>query len=82
MSLREPVVTPIPIAQLRPTQMTVGFREVEAKQRAWPVDAVLVIDTTGSMGDEIRYLDTEFDAITKNIQARYPNDEQHWSLVA
>jgi hypothetical protein len=35
MSLREPSVTPIPIVDLRPTQMTIGFREVEEKRQAW-----------------------------------------------
>src|SRR5581483_1810223 len=31
----EPLLHPVEIADLRPTQMTVGFREVEAKQSAW-----------------------------------------------
>ena len=35
MSVREPVLHPIAIAALRPTQITVGMREVEAKRRAW-----------------------------------------------
>jgi hypothetical protein len=35
MNLREPSVTPVPITDLRPTQMTVGFREVEEKRKAW-----------------------------------------------
>lgn len=35
MSVREPVLSPVPIADLRPTQMTVGFREVEEKRKAW-----------------------------------------------
>ena len=35
MSVREPVLNPVAIAELRPTQITVGFREVEAKRRAW-----------------------------------------------
>jgi hypothetical protein len=35
MSTREPSLSPIPIADLRPTQMTVGFREVEEKRKAW-----------------------------------------------
>jgi len=35
MSLREPSVTPIPILSLRPTQVTVGFREVDEKRKAW-----------------------------------------------
>jgi hypothetical protein len=32
---REPTVNPVPITNLRPTQMTVGFREVEEKRKAW-----------------------------------------------
>jgi hypothetical protein len=34
MSAREPIVTPVPITDLRPTQMTVGLREVAEKRRA------------------------------------------------
>ena len=33
--IREPVLHPIPIADLRPTQITVGMREVRAKQKSW-----------------------------------------------
>ena len=33
--VREPVLLPTPIAALRPTQMTVGMREVIAKRKAW-----------------------------------------------
>ena len=33
MNLREPVLKPIPIESLRPTQITVGFREVAEKRR-------------------------------------------------
>ncbi|MBV9567502.1 MAG: chromosome partitioning protein ParB, partial [Hyphomicrobiales bacterium] len=32
---REPVLVPIPIMELRPTQITVGMREVRAKRRHW-----------------------------------------------
>jgi hypothetical protein len=35
MTIREPVLTPVEITELRPTQMTVGRREVEEKRRAW-----------------------------------------------
>ena len=45
------------------------------------LDIALVIDTTGSMGDELAYLQTEFDAIAAAIDARYPNSEQRWALV-
>ena len=34
-SAREPIVHPIPILSLRPTQMTVGMREVKEKRRRW-----------------------------------------------
>ncbi len=32
---REPVLTPVPILSLRPTQMTVGIREVKEKRKRW-----------------------------------------------
>jgi hypothetical protein len=35
MSVREPTVTPVPIANLRPTQITIGFHEVAEKRKAW-----------------------------------------------
>ena len=34
-TVREPVLHPVPIAELRPTQITVGMREVRAKQKSW-----------------------------------------------
>ena len=35
MGNREPTLDPVPLADLRPTQITVGLREVEEKRRAW-----------------------------------------------
>ncbi|AOO84566.1 ParB-like protein [Bosea vaviloviae] len=35
MTIREPILHPVRISELRPTQMTVGLREVEAKRRLW-----------------------------------------------
>ena len=34
-NLREPILHPIPILSLRPTQMTVGMREVKEKRKRW-----------------------------------------------
>jgi hypothetical protein len=34
-NLREPVLHPVPILSLRPTQMTVGMREVKEKRQRW-----------------------------------------------
>src|SRR5580658_4828816 len=33
--IREPVLHPVAIDELRPTQITVGMREVEAKRKQW-----------------------------------------------
>jgi hypothetical protein len=35
VSVREPILHPVAIGALRPTQITVGMREVEAKRKAW-----------------------------------------------
>ena len=46
------------------------------------LDIALVLDTTGSMGDEIEYLRSEFRALARSIGQRYPDAEQRWALVA
>jgi len=33
--VREPVLKPVPISELHPTQITVGMREVKAKRKRW-----------------------------------------------
>src|ERR1700730_11646699 len=35
MTIREPILNPVPITELRPTQITVGFREVAEKRSEW-----------------------------------------------
>ena len=45
------------------------------------LEVSLVIDTTGSMSDEMRYLSAEYVAITETIAARFPDASQRWSLV-
>lgn len=45
------------------------------------LDIALVIDTTGSMGDEIGYLQEELGAISRAIEERYAEAEQRWALV-
>jgi hypothetical protein len=32
---RDPILKPVPLAELRPTQMTVGMREVQARWTRW-----------------------------------------------
>jgi len=45
------------------------------------LDISFVIDTTGSMGDEIAYLKSEFLAISNTLKNNYPNAAPRWSLV-
>jgi|ERR1700733_10506025 hypothetical protein len=33
--VREPILSPVPILELRPTQITIGMREVRAKEKTW-----------------------------------------------
>ena len=39
MPIREPRVNPVAIVDLKPTQMTVGFREVAEKRKSWRAQA-------------------------------------------
>jgi hypothetical protein len=39
LSVREPILKPVAIADLRPTQMTVGIREVMEKRKRWQTRA-------------------------------------------
>ncbi len=39
MASREPVLNPLPLRSLRPTQISVGFREVKEKRRQWRAQA-------------------------------------------
>lgn len=45
------------------------------------LDIALVIDTTGSMGDEIDFLQAEFSAISATLAAQYPGVPQRWALI-
>ena len=37
-SAREPILKPVPLKALRPTQITVGMREVEARRKHWKAE--------------------------------------------
>jgi len=45
------------------------------------LDVLLMIDTTGSMSDEISYLQAEFVELSNAIEAKYPNAQQRWALI-
>ena len=45
------------------------------------LDVALVIDTTGSMGDELEYLKVEIRDIARDIAREFPGVDQRWGLV-
>ncbi len=45
------------------------------------LDVQLILDTTGSMGDELAYLQSEFDQIAAQLRTKFPNVTPRWSLV-
>ncbi|HGG57951.1 MAG TPA: VWA domain-containing protein, partial [Nannocystis exedens] len=45
------------------------------------LDVALVIDTTGSMGDELEYLKVEIRDIAQEISKQFPGVEQRWAMV-
>lgn len=46
------------------------------------LDIALVLDTTGSMSDELRYLTVEFESIVSNLRADYGNVDMRFALIA
>jgi len=46
-TIREPILRPVPIDELRPTQITVGMLEVQAKRKAWRAKAETEGDKAG-----------------------------------
>ncbi|MHB1036289.1 MAG: vWA domain-containing protein [Pirellulales bacterium] len=45
------------------------------------LDLALVVDTTGSMSDELEYLKVEIDGIAQSIREMFPNVDQRYALV-
>jgi hypothetical protein len=46
------------------------------------LDVAFVLDTTGSMGDELRYLQVELQALAADLSALFPAVRPRWALVA
>lgn len=61
-----------------PWQITLPENDARLPQA---LDLALVIDTTGSMKDELEYLKTEIDDIAASIHSRFPNVKQRFSLI-
>ncbi len=59
---------------------TIKMRNVQARS-VDAVDIALVIDATGSMGDELEYLKVELRNIARTIERSFPRVDQRFALV-
>jgi Mg-chelatase subunit ChlD len=71
---REALGMPEDIWQLTP-------RAKRHDARPGGLDVALVVDTTGSMGDELEYLKVELRGIALEISKDFPDVDQRWGLV-
>ena len=55
---------------------------IRRAERPRALDLAFVIDVTGSMSDELRYLTDEFEAIVARVEDRYPGVDLRFGLVA
>ncbi|MGH7200734.1 MAG: vWA domain-containing protein, partial [Planctomycetaceae bacterium] len=65
---------------LEQTPWVITLPQTEARLPAH-LDLALVIDTTGSMGDELGYLKAEIDSIAAEVHRRFPNVKQRYALI-
>jgi hypothetical protein len=64
------------------TQLQAAHRDaLQQTSSKSELDVQLLLDTTGSMGDELSYLQSEFDSIAQQVRAKFPNVTPRWSLV-
>jgi len=55
---------------------------VASRHWGWALDLAFIIDTTGSMADELSYIQSELDNIVGGIATQFPGIAQRWALVA
>lgn len=60
-------------------EFTIAFNKTSMLPKS--LDLMFVIDTTGSMGDEMRYLAKEFDAIISDVEAKHPSVDIRFGLT-
>lgn len=69
--------------------LSFSLAERESAMQRWTVkrtsntelDVAFLIDVTGSMGDELRYLQTEVDGIAQRIKTKFPSTTPRFGLV-
>lgn len=60
-------------------EFTITFNKTSSLPKS--LDLMFVIDTTGSMGDEMRYLAKEFNAIVSNVKEKHPDVQIRFGLT-
>ena len=60
-------------------RLQINLSQTKSSDQA--LDLMLVIDATGSMGDEMQYLTKEFQAITQAIASKFPNVSTRFALT-
>ena len=68
------------------TTLELGRHDHEVKLAATgqlprALDIALIVDATGSMGDELEYLKVELRTIARDVQRTFPNVDQRFALV-
>lgn len=85
---------PLHLQVFLPGQQEPVVDEFRPAERCWSVtlqgvqstlpkqlDLALVVDTTGSMGDELEYLKTEIDSIVASVKRMFPDIDQRFALI-
>ncbi|MBL8951730.1 MAG: VWA domain-containing protein [Myxococcaceae bacterium] len=67
------------LAELTPEEQAAAATETRGTTSA--LDVAFVVDTTGSMGDEIGWLKAEIKQLAADISAAHPNVPTRWGLV-
>jgi hypothetical protein len=72
-----------PVTQRVSLDQTPWLITLDQAKRELPrqLDLALVIDTTGSMSDELNYLKVEIDHIAAEVHERFPNVDQRFGLI-
>ncbi len=67
--------------RVRPGRVETVKMGVPRRQDRHRVDLALVLDTTGSMGDELAYLQVELRSVFDRIAAEFPDVDVRWALI-
>lgn len=72
-----------PVTRVVSVEQTPWTIELPAVQAQLPkrLDLALVVDTTGSMGDELNYLKVEIAGIADAVRRKFPEIDQRYALI-